>query len=603
MFAYLGVGRAGQYASPMRILGVNAYMHDAGLALVEDARTLFASEEERFNRIRKTREFPAGAIARLRYDLDLDLEEVDCVAFPWHPLRYLRMALQLCFGRFPPACRLMTQAASPHANAPAWFRIVQVARDVAVAFDRQRPPSVQFVRHHLAHACGAYFRSPFDEAAILIMDGYGDGCSTSCHIGRGGKIETLHSNHALNSLGILYSLVTMHLGYRSVHDEGKVMAMAAHGTDALLSDFRKLVQILPCGQYRLVQEYFSFQRYGEVRPFSDRYLERFGPFRRHDEPVAQRHMDIAFALQQTVADTIVHVARELRRTSGMRNLCFGGGVALNCLANSRLVNEAGFDRVHVSYSPGDSGAAEGAALAAAHFRSDISQAIRANPNPSPYVGPEFSDREIRAALEERGAVAVVVEDPAGEGARRIAEGECIAWFQGRAEVGPRALGNRSILANPRDAAVRVRLNQEVKRREWFRPFAPTVLPERAARFFDSVPASPYMSFAAMVRPEVRAEIPAVVADDGSARVQSLEPEGNPLFRRLIEQFEERTGIPMVLNTSFNVRSPMVGTPGEAIDTFRSSGLDALIIGSHVVSRNGQAKAASAPLPLSPPRAR
>ncbi len=576
--------RLGVCWARMKVLGINAYMHDAGLALLEDARTLFAAEEERFSRIRKTKEFPVGAIGRLRRELGLDLEEIDCIAFPWHPASYLRMAFELCFGEFPPAFRLMTRAASPHANAPAWFKIVQVAGDVASAFEQPRKPKVKFVRHHLAHACSAYFRSPFDEAAILIMDGYGDGCSTSWHIGRAGKITSLQSNRALNSLGILYSLVTMHLGYRTLHGEGTVMAMAAHGTDALLNEFRELVEILPNGQYRLAREYFTFQRHGEIRPFSGRYLERFGPLRRHDEPITQHHMDIAFALQHTVGETILHVARELRRTTGMKNLCFGGGVALNCLANSRLVNEAGFDRVHVSCSPADSGVAEGAALAATYYRAGMPESIRGNFDASPYVGPEFSDREIRTALEERGVSSVVVDNPAREAAQRLANGQCVAWFQGRAEMGPRALGNRCILADPRDASVRVRLNQQIKRREWFRPFAPTVLAERAAKYFSSVPVSPYMSFTTDVRPEVKARIPAVVADDGSARVQTLEPGTNPLFQRLIRSFEEITGIPLVLNSSLNVQSPMVGSPGDAIDILYSSGLDALIVGRHVVTR-------------------
>jgi len=568
----------------MRVLGINAYMHDASVALLEDGQTLFAAEEERFNRIRKTHEFPIGAVARLRSESGLELDEIDCVAFPWHPLRYLRTAFRLCFDLFPPAFRLMTRAASPHANAPAWLKILQVSQDVTAAFEREQRPRVRFVGHHFSHACAAYYLSPFDDAAILVMDGYGDGCSTSWHLGKGGKITTLRTNYALDSLGILYAVVTKHLGFRTIHDEGTVMAMGARGTDALLEDFRKLVHLLPNGQYRLAREYFSFHRYGEVRPFSDLYLERFGPFRRRDEPITQHHMDIAYALQRTVENAILHVARELQRTTGVKNLCFGGGVSLNCVANTRLALESGFDHVHVSYSPADSGVAQGAALAATYGRGGINDIARSKLDASPYLGPSFSESEIRAALEERRMAYAMVDDPSAEAARRIADGECIAWFQGRAESGPRALGNRSILADPRDPGVRRRINQEIKQREWFRPFAPAVLAERAAKYFEPVLQSPYMSFAVDSRPEVRLHIPAVVAEDGSARIQTVRPDQNPLFRRLIERFDATTGVPMVLNTSFNVRSPMVGTPGDAIDTFLSSDLDALIIGGHLITR-------------------
>jgi len=572
------------------VLGINAHFHDAGVALVsaDAARPTFAVEEERFNRVRKTNAFPAGAVHDVSQRLGMRLSEIDCIALPWHPTRFAKMALGLVLDCFPPAYRLLGRVASPHANLPAAIKLFRVTSELSRSFESPRKPKAHFVPHHLAHACNAFFLSPFESAAVLIMDGYGDDCSTSWHRAEGSEIRILEKNHPFDSLGILYALVTRHLGYRTVLDEGKVMALAAHGSDALCRDFASLIEHLPNGGYRFDRRYFEFHRYGEPRPFADAFIDRFGPAREPGEPISQGHMDLACALQRSVEETLLHSARGLRRATGEKNLCFGGGVALNCVANTRLAREAGFERVHVTHSPSDAGVALGAALALTHLDRSGARAPAGSDcsreQPTPFLGPEYEDRELRAALEAGGLRFREEPDVAAAAAEALARGEIVAWFQGRAELGPRALGNRSILADPRDAGVCERLNRDIKRREWFRPYSPAVLAEHAAAFFEVGPPSPFMSFAVPVRPERRAEIPAVVARDGSARLQTVSADDNPLFYRLIQAFYRITSVPLVLNTSFNVQEPMVCTPADAVRTFRGSGLDALVLGRYVVDR-------------------
>ena len=566
----------------MAILGVNAYAHDAGVGLVEPSGFRFAVEEERFDRVQKSTAFPERGLRYLREDLGLSLPDVEHVAFPWRRARFLYEAVKLGLKRFPPAIRLLSASVTPHMNVPIALRFFGFRRDLARSFGVAKPPPVRFVAHHLAHACNAYFLSPFDSAAILIMDGFGDDCSTSSYVAYGSSLRRLHRNELLDSLGILYAVVTQHLGYRTVHDEGTVMALAAYGTEALCDEFRKVVRLLPGGAYRLDESFFRFYRYGEKRAMSRKFLERFGLPRKPGAPLTQQHRDLAFALQRTTEEVALHVARHLRRTTGETNLCLGGGVALNCLANARIAREAGFEAVFVSPSPNDAGLALGAALAVAC----LDRPTVARAETTALLGPSYSARDMAQALERRGLRWCQPPDVAALAATELARGRLVAWFQGQAETGPRALGNRSILADPRDPRAAQRLNSEVKRRAPFRPFGPSVLAERTGEFFEEVGPAPYMSFAAKVRPGLRAVIPAVTARDGTARIQTVGGDHNPLYRRLIEEFERRTKLPMLLNTSFNVQEPMVCTPDGALHTFERSGVDLLVLGPYVVRREG-----------------
>jgi carbamoyltransferase len=568
----------------MKVLGINAYAHDAGVALVVDGRVEFAIEEERLNRIPKTKAFPIIGLDYLQEEMGLRLEDLDHIVIPWHPPSLVKMGAKLVLGNFPPAVRMLGESASPVSNLPAAVKLVQSPRDVAGAFGTLKRPRIQYIPHHRAHACNAFYLSPFETSAVLVMDGYGDACSTSWHVAGAGGVRMLQQNHPLESIGILYAVISMHLGYRIVFDEGRVMALAALGTDALHDRFSPLVKFLPNGGYRINHKLFSFRRYGHARPFTREFFERFGPTRKPWEPITQYHTDLAHALQRMTETAILHVARGLQQATRERNLCFSGGVALNCVANTLLSADSGFEQIHITHSPSDSGTALGAALSCS-FASEPSMARSIEPEQqSPFLGPEYSDAQYREALS---AGSLGYSEPPNiveATAKLLARGKCVAWFQNRAEYGPRSLGNRSILADPRDPAIPRHLNREIKQREWFRPFGPTVLAEHASEYFQLDQPSPHMSFAVPVRPERRHDIPAAASSDGLSRIQTLTREQNPLFYSLIEAFYSETGVPMLLNTSFNINEPTVCTPSDAVATFLGSKLDALVIGPFIVER-------------------
>ena len=558
----------------MRILGINAYSHDASVAIVEDGVPIFALEEERLNRRRKTTGFPKQCIALLREELGLDLSDFDRIVLPFIPLHVIGFALRLFLGSFPPAWRMLTPAASPNLHVGTALSFYRASWDVAYAFERKRPARVDFINHHLAHAHNAYGLSSFDDAALLVMDAFGGDCSTSTWRAQGDRINRLTGNRVIESLGILYAMVTTHLGFQSILDEGKVMALASHGSDDLYEKFRALVKLEPHGTYRIDFTPFDYPRYGEMRPVAKGFIRTFGPGRKPGAPLTQEHKDLARALQRTIEDTAVHVARGLQVATGTRHLCLGGGVAMNCLANGRIATECGFEEVFVSPMPTDAGVALGAALSACGVRTAGRMA-------SPFLGPEYADGELERILEQYGVPYRRVADPAAVAARELAHGRVVAWFQGRSEAGPRALGNRSILGDPRDPTLRSRLNQRIKKREAYRPYAPSVLAEHASEFFLTSPPSPHMSFAAQVRPDKRHLIPAVLAVDGTARIQTVTSEFNPSFHRLIQLFYHATSIPMVLNTSFNVREPTICRPEDGVRTFLASEIDTLLMGPFV----------------------
>lgn len=565
----------------MTVLGLNAYAHDAGVALVQDGQPVFVVEEERLNRERKTNAFPLQGIRYLRERRGFQLRDIDAVAFPWRGGRFLRTVGKEIVRRLPSALNLLRHAASPNMSVGTALRFRRAGVDLARAFGSDTPVRVRFVGHHDAHATAAFFLSPFDRAAVLVMDGYGDDGSTSIYHGTGEAVRRISTNEFFDSAGIVYSMITKYLGFRTILDEGKVMALAAYGTDELRDEFAKLVRMLPNGKYAIDERLFTYHRYGELRPVSRAFERRFGPPRLPDEPITQRHMDVARGLQHTLEETVLHVARHLRRALGEPDLCFAGGTALNCLANLRLARESGFQRIFVPPNPNDAGVALGAAL---FVTAEADRSFRRETAPcTPFLGPSYGYQEIGNALDgtqfrqhEPGDIAAVV-------ARELARGRLVAWFQGRAEMGPRALGNRSILADPRSPFVREVLDRRVKRREYFRPYAPSVLAERADEFFDG-PSSPYMSFAATVKATRRHEIPAVLSRDGTARIQTVTKEDNPLYHRLIERFARLTGVPMILNTSFNSVEPTVCAPADAVRTFADTGVDMLVIGEHVVTK-------------------
>jgi carbamoyltransferase len=566
------------------VFAINAFAHDAGVACVLDGDLVFSVEEERLNREKKTGALPVLGLAEMTRRFNLPLAEVRTVAFPWRPWRLLRTMAGEVLRGWPTTLNLLRDEASPHLNRLAWRRFAWLKWILARRLN-WRPRLVR-VGHHLAHAANAYYLSPFDDAAILIMDGYGDDASLAVYEGRGSDLRFVSRNRFFDSLGMLYAAITKHLGWRTLHHEGTVMALAAYGSDRLVPAFRNLVTLLPEGRFRLDNRLLSFQRYGERQMVTPEFVKVFGPPRGPDDPIDDRHRDLANALQVTAEEIILHIARHLRERLGSRNLCLGGGVALNCQANARLAREAGFDRVFVSSSPSDTGTTLGAALVAA--RAVGSPRLGgAFPHASPYLGPDYSRAECLAALRAKSLPYRQVADPAELAARLIDEGAIVGWFQGRSEIGPRALGNRSILADARREDTPERLNATIKRRPKFRPYAPACLAEHVGACFEHGIDSPYMSFALAMRPEWRARAPAALHADGSARVQAIYPDLNPLFHALVSHFYRRTGVPMVINTSYNrVGEPIVDSPASAVATFCATGLDLLFLGDLVAWKPG-----------------
>ena len=570
----------------MRILGLVSATHDSGVALLENGVPELVLEEERLDRIKRTKRFPKGSL-RIALGPNLErLKEVDVITTPWDLSRLRWTFTRAVFGRLPWSLSFLLQ--SSHTTQEN--EIVLLNNVLRRKFRRQLgitelPPIVN-VSHHDAHAA-IFFVSPFEEAAILVMDGFGDDASTSAYIGRGNRIERLWHTGIFNSLGIVYTFVTKYLGF-NFSDEGKVMALAAFGGDTYVNAFRELIRPTPDGRYQVNFDYFSYDAFGELRPFKRRFIETFGPPRLPGEELTDRHRDIARALQVVTEEIVLHMARDLRLKTNATKLCISGGVALNCVANARVLEEAGFERVWVPPCASDTGAPLGSTLW--HYHQTLGRP-RCMELTHPYYGPTYSEKDIRDAL----AVAHLTGERLSElellerVARDLAAGRIVGWFQGRSEMGPRALGNRSILADPRRAEMKDIINARVKHREPFRPFAPAVLLERASEFFHIDQPDPFMTLAPRVREDKKHLIPAAVHVDGTGRIQTVERSANPRYYGVIETFGRLTGVPVLLNTSFNQQEPIVETPSHAVSCFLRSGLHVLVLGNYYVTRNGQSR--------------
>ncbi|MHB8506463.1 MAG: carbamoyltransferase family protein, partial [Acidimicrobiales bacterium] len=527
------------------------------------------AEEERFNREVHTKRFPHQAIGSVLRLGGIEVSQVEAVAVAYGPAVDFRRGAADAARRRAPR-RLAAQAVVD-------ARLAAKERHLRRTWGYAGP--VRYVGHHLAHAASAFFASPFEEAAVLTLDRGGDFLSTSTNVGRGGYIEVRREIRNPDSLGEVYTALTQYLGFLP-NDEGKVMGLAPYGTAKYTEELRDLVRLHPDGTFSVNFDWFGYQVEGA--PMSAAFLERYGPPRVPESEITERDKDLAWALQDVVEEAALHVARHLRRTSGCSRLCLSGGLVLNSVMNTRILQEAGFDDVFIQPAAGDAGNAIGAALWVWHEH--LGQA-RSWEMAHAFHGEEWSESDCETALRRAGVPYERVADAAEAGASRLADGRVVGWFQGRAEAGPRALGARSILADPRRAEMRDVVNERVKRREWFRPFAPSVLHERGAEFFDGYWPSPFMLLVLPIAEDKRSVIPAVSHVDGTGRVQSVTRDANPLYHRLIERFGERTGVPVVLNTSFNLRGePMVHRPGEAVADFQRSAMDSLVIGPWVADK-------------------
>ena len=572
----------------MYVLGINAVYHDSAACLVQDGRVIAAVEEERFTRVKHakrpipfaTYELPFHAIDYCLREAGIRLVDVDHVAYSYDPF--------LLLGRHRDEATItLPLEPSAHPTPAEWesawdplflSSIVNAPRHLAggaphhlrARFRGARPDGPyrwHFVEHHVAHAASAFFASPFDHAAVLTLDGRGEKATTTYHMGSGNRLERLGQVNFPHSLGLLYEQVTEYLGFLHSADEYKVMALASFGQPRYVADVRAIVQLGADGQYT-------------IQP--PRLEERFGPARMRGEPLEQRHCDVAHSLQVVLEESVLELARWLHRATGSTNLCMAGGVALNCVMNARLRDRGPFKRIWVQPAAGDAGTALGAALwIDAQERGDGARRFRMD---HAFLGPAYGDEEIEQFLRWSRLPYRRLARVADETAALLAQDKVVGWFQGRMEFGPRALGARSILASPIPATMQARLN-EIKDREDFRPVAPVVLEEEAAGWFAGAQASPFMLFVHDVVPDRAGRIPAVRHVDGTARIQTINREQHPLYYDLLKAFQARTGVPVLVNTSFNTRGePIVCTPRDAVECFWTSPLDALVIGPFLLEK-------------------
>jgi carbamoyltransferase len=561
----------------VKILGISCYYHDAAAALVCDGRVLAGAEEERFTRRKHDSGFPSNAIRFCLDHIGTHSAEIDLVVFYDKPLKRLERVLVAAHPYGARAEALVERHLSDFVH-----RESRIPEDVAAIFGRPLP--VAFCEHHLSHAASVFYISPFDEAAILTVDGVGEWATTGLYAGSAAGIEQLKEVRYPNSLGLFYATLTAYLGFEVNEGEYKVMGLAAYGRPTFDREIAELLILHEDGSFRNNLDHFAYMYDGE-RMFTPRLTELLGPPRAEGEPIAERHMNIAASAQRHLEAALLNLARTARHETGMNRLCIAGGVAHNVVANSRVLSEAGFSEVFAHPASGDSGGAIGAALYSYFAQSPGSwRPIREYDT---CIGPCYSNDVIRATLDQFGAT--YEEMQPSELLRQVAqllqENFILGWFQGRMEFGPRALGCRSILANPCRPETKDVLNQRVKRREEFRPFAPAVLEEYSDEYFDHSGSSPYMLFCPKVRPHKRAVIPAVTHVDSTARVQTVAKSVNPRFYALIAEFHKLSGVPVVVNTSFNVRGePIVCSPADALKCFYGTEIDFLAIGDFLVSR-------------------
>jgi carbamoyltransferase len=559
--------------------GLRFVGHDAAVALVRDGNVLFAAEEERFSRQKHTSKFPTGAFEAALCATGFRAEDIDLIAYPWSvtPRKWLHMNLNHAF-RVPPfygpvlaiaGLRVIRDLMLPHL----------VANRFASEIGKPLPPC-HGVPHHLGHSACAYFTSPFDEAAVLTVDGQGEDESGSLGEWAGTRYRHISSIYSPDSIGILYGMVTDFLGMRAAWDEYKVMSMASYGDRHRFEpQFRSLVQLLPEGRYRTHRTAMVFKP-----GYCEAILKRFFSLaaRTPDQPLEQVHFDLAAGLQDMTERVVFHLLEYLRTRTLSHNLCLAGGVFQNSVLNGKILTSGLFESVHIPPIPGDHGGALGGALYVYH---SVTRAPRRDIRFSAFSGPEYTNAEIEGVLAQNGAIRYIrTSDVATVAAQRLADGEILGWFQGRMEYGPRALGHRSILASPSSKEMRDVVNDRIKHREGFRPFAGAVPLEHAREFFDLESPSPYMQFVVPVKKTALDRIPAVV-HFGTCRAQTVAQAEDPLFHMLLLEFGKRTGYPVLLNTSFNAADePIVCSPADAARTFLATRLDALVIGSFVVER-------------------
>ena len=597
----------------MRILGISAYYHDSAASLIVDGKIVAAAQEERFTRKKHDSGFPANAINFCLKEADITGKDVDQVVFYEKPLPKFERLLETYFAYAPHGFKSFSMA------MPVWlseklFQKRNLVRELKETVDSSVNwvEKMAFSEHHLSHAASAFYPSPFETAAVLTMDGVGEWPTTSLAVGNGNQLEILKEIHFPHSLGLLYSAFTYFTGFKVNSGEYKVMGLAPYGkpiyTKTILDN---LVDLKVDGSFHLNMDYFDYP--AGLRMTNKKFADLFGgKVRKSESELTQREMDLAASIQEVTEEVVLRLGKSIASETGQKNLCLAGGVALNCVANGKLLRAGYFENIWIQPAAGDAGGALGAALAAHHLMNGAPRTVNKSGDDmkGSYLGTHYNQSEIESRLTAAGAVFETVSDDAviEQTASALAEGQAVGWHQGRMEFGPRALGGRSILADPRNADTQKTLNLKVKFRESFRPFAPSVLREHVSQWFDLNTDSPYMLLVADVAKNKqipmtseqqslfgieklnipRSEIPAVTHVDYSARIQTVHQDTNPRYHALIQRFFEKTGCPVIVNTSFNVRGePIVESPEDAFRCFMGSDLDFLAVGNAILRKSNQ----------------
>jgi len=596
----------------MNILGFSAYYHDSAACLVVDGKIIAAAQEERFTRKKHDDAFPSHAVNYCLAEAGLNASDLDYVVFYDKPFLKFERLLETYLAFAPRGFKSFVT------SLPVWLkdklfqkRMISDALTEQFGKNLNWSEKLLFSEHHLSHAASAFFPSPFEEAAVLTMDGVGEWTTTSLAIGKGNQLSVHKEIHFPHSLGLLYSAITYYTGFKVNSGEYKVMGLAPYGEPRYADLIKKhLIDIKEDGSFHLDMSYFNYAT--GLTMTNERFDKLFGgPPRKAESPLTQREMDLAASVQAVTEEIVIKLARGIRKSTGQKNLCLAGGVALNCVANGKLLKEKIFDNIWIQPAAGDAGGAVGAALAACHLAMNQPRIVEStDAMRGSYLGPSYAQSDIEARLKAAGAVfsSVSDEELINQTAQALADGKAVGWHQGRMEFGPRALGGRSIIADPRSPTLQKQLNLKVKYRESFRPFAPSVLREDVSEWFDIETDSPYMLLVTEVAkskqlsmtPEQeklfgieklnvpRSEIPAITHVDYSARVQTVHEKTNPKYHQLISKFKELTGCPVLVNTSFNVRGePIVCTPEDAFNCLMGTEIEFLVVGNAVMRKEDQ----------------
>ena len=594
---------------PMKVLGISAFYHDSAAALVDGSRVLAAAQEERFTRVKHDASFPKEAIEFCLSSSGLNLKDLDAVVFYEKPFLKFERILETYLAFAPHGFSAFRK------SFPLWiteklFQKKTLTENLSNLCSFDPGSKLLFTEHHASHCASAYLPSPFEKAAIVTLDGVGEWATTVIAEGKGKQITPLKEIHFPHSLGLLYSALTYYLGFVVNSGEYKVMGLAPYGEPIYRDKFLDIIDVKEDGSFRLNQKFFDYCT--GLKMVNKRFERHFGqPARTAESEIQKFHVDVAASLQAVTEEVVSKIVMFAYKQTGQKNLCLAGGVALNCVANGKLLATSPFENIWVQPAAGDAGGALGAALLASHDHESVSKHVgTADAMKGSFLGPEYGRDEILRQLESSGAMFEELQEDKliTKTASVLAHGKIVGWMNGKMEFGPRALGSRSILADPRSPDMQKNLNLKIKQRESFRPFAPAVLQEDQASYFELESESPYMLFVSQVRGEhltkvssdrsafaglgsisdVRSTVPAVTHIDNSARIQTVLPTTNPKFHTLLKKFKEITGLGMLINTSFNVRGePIVATPEDAYRCFMNTELDYLVIGNFLLDKKKQ----------------